>query len=165
MGDDGKGMESDITDDELDFILGNGLTDEDAADADAVLSPPPAGHLTKTYRCPVKLTEVERGDRGLSLAKLNDKLAALREAKREEASIFTGQIKDVEKQIAELGLTIKSGSELRDIPVFEELDAKARVVRIKRADTKEEVSRRPAAEADLQPALPLPDSATVVHAD
>ena len=158
---DGEHFDEDM-DDAVAMAEAVGLTEDDERDADEVLGPPPSGHMTRTYRCPVKLTEAECAARGVDLAKLNDKLASLKNEKRENASIFTGHIKDTEAKIAELGLTIKSKEEMRDVNVYEQLDANAKVVRVLRADTHEELMKRQASEADLQIPL-LPPEATVEH--
>lgn len=141
-------------DDECPF---GGPEEDDTAPA---ARPQPAS----TYRCPVKLTEAEVAARGERLAKLTEELAAHRNAKREEASIWTGKIKDVEKSIAELAQIVTSGQELRDVPVREEVDGPNRAVRIIRTDTGEAIFTRAATDADLQ--IPIfPPDAAVTHSE
>ena len=121
-------------------------TADDLAEADTAFG-------VTMYCCPVALTDAEMAERGLRLAHLTTKVAELRTAKREEASIWTGKIKEEDKAIAELAAVMETGKEMRDCAVKEVIDAPNKAVKLVRIDTGETVFERPATERDLQ--IPL----------
>jgi hypothetical protein len=112
------------------------------------------GKGQKTYRCPVDLSDHEMAALAEEQGKLNLKAEDLRNKKREGASIFTGQIKDIEKKLSEIAQSTSTRKAMRDVPVREELDAPNKLVRIVRIDTGEKVAERAATTKDLQTQIP-----------
>lgn len=91
---------------------------------------------------PTKLTAEELAARSNELANKYTELDRVREQKKAATAEFREEEQELGKAIRELSRTVRLGTEDRDVEIEERPDFIARIVRVLRTDTQEEVTDR-----------------------
>lgn len=106
---------------------------------------------TMSLRC--DLTDDELAHRREQLLAELDAVDSLTEEKKEVAKEFADKIKSANAKAARLRTSLRQGYELREVPVTEKRDDKAKDMMIIRDDTGEVVTRRKLSAAEMQTTL------------
>lgn len=118
----------------------------------------PSNGIEKERRlCPVKLSEAERVARGDEMADCEVKIEQL----KAEQSELARQVKTHAKRRNELGHSLDTGTEQRELLCAWEPDYQKNVFRLTRPDTREEIDTRPMSAVDRNVDL-FPGSDTVL---
>jgi hypothetical protein len=109
-------------------------------------------HITKFLPC--QLTEVERRDRGILLAKTVQDIALAEERHANVKAQLKAELQGLQAQESKLAGAVARGEESRDVRVSIVYDFADLSVSERRDDTGEELSRR--AMTDTERQMPLP---------
>jgi FixJ family two-component response regulator len=109
-------------------------------------------HITKFLPC--QLTEYERRDRGILLAKTVQDIALTEERHANVKAQLKAELQGLQAQESKLAGAVARGEESRDVRVSITYDFAELSVAEHREDTGEELSRRAMTEAERQ--MPLP---------
>jgi len=113
---------------------------------------PPSVRRIFSREIPHILSRDEIHDYGKRLARRKVEWDVLDEKRKNVAAQFKGQLAEIGSDVDRLTAAIDSGEEMRTTACYELVEGAHVIVR--RADTHEEVDRRPALPSDLQESLP-----------
>lgn len=117
-----------------------------------------------TMTLPVPMTDAEIVGIGDAMSDALARLEAVRNEKKIAVSGFNRQIGGIEEELDELAKQQREKVKKADVEIVTEYDAVHREMIIRRCDTNEVVSRRPATLEERQPDLPLPEGAETAEA-
>lgn len=123
--------------------------------------------MTTTMRLPCKLTPLEKERRADDLARAVESLEQLRADKAEAVRSFGEQIKSAERRVFDLGDVVRTGHEIRHVPVDHRPDFERNQIHIVRLDTGSVAGSRPmeAHERQAEISYPSPMSRADVLGD
>lgn len=110
-----------------------------------------------TERLRVALTEKERASYARELSGQLETLERTEEEKKANAAHYTDEIKAVRFRMSTLSQCVNTGYDYRDVEVYQLADFESFAMVDVRADTGEEVRRRPMTEEERQRPLPMED--------
>lgn len=105
-------------------------------------APPPPDQETYTELIECTLSEEERDDKRKHLESVDRELIRLEVEKKAAAKVFTNQIKPLEAERDTILQALDSGTEKRQVEVYERFDDRLGKVEVRRVDTDEVVEER-----------------------
>ena len=113
-------------------------------------------HLRKNLPC--TLTDAERLERGIALARVNENIGNEERRQADIKAELKATLTGLESERSALSSVVRRGEEYRDVDVDEHYDYAHGSVTQTRTDTGEQLHRRDMTESERQSFLPLGDA-------